>query len=216
MVLNKISYISIGNSLEDRRITYDSPITEVAAMPVGLHIDNSDKLVCSWVNILVSNSIVVDNINFDALRKETIRELETKRENKDWIFSVNMEIEKAILELKNKPESFNKKISPISTEEEINRISGVQEKSDRLIKEVDKYMAWFSSLDTNLMTTDSSNFKILDGLAYLIEHINKLKPSFSLDMLRSNQLILNSVLEFIDLKEEIFKAYRDIMAEQNI
>ena len=76
--------------------------------------------------------------------------------------------------------------------------------------EVDKYIKWFSDVPVAAINPTRDTF---NNLFTMVQHLNKVTPSLPLDMLKNNQLIVDSILSSIDFKEEVIRAYKEVMAE---
>ena len=86
----------------------------------------------------------------------------------------------------------------------------LQSAYEKMFVEVDKYIKWFSDVPVAAINPKRDTF---NNLFTMVQHLNKITPSLPLDMLKNNQLIVDSILSSIDFKEEVIRAYKEVMAE---
>lgn len=211
------SHMSILKSIDENDIVieYESfigkNIASVVAMPAKIFVDENGSVVCNWTNFLISDSVIINNVNLDNFRNSLEKEFNTAQKDREYAIGYNFNTEQAVFKLQT--ESPTKKIGSSNLEKElIKETDKLQETYEKMFAEVDKYIKWFSEVSVEAINPKRETF---NNLFSMVQHLNKITPSLPLNMLKENQLILDSVLDSIDFREEVIKAYKEVLAEEN-
>jgi hypothetical protein len=159
-----------------------------------------------WINFLISGNTRIKNIDLRDIKKE----LEKEYRNKTGLMGISMDTRVAIQDLREIGEP-TKKIGSSNLEKElIKETDKLQSAYEKMFVEVDKYIKWFSEVPVDVVNPKRDTF---NNLFTMVQHLNKISPSLPLDMLKNNQLIVDSILSSIDFKEEVIRAYKEVLAE---
>ena len=186
----------------------DNHLVSTVAMPAKIFIDDTGTLNCSWINFLISGNTKIKNVDLSNIRKE----LEKEYLKEDTSMGINFKTNLALRSLRAQGAP-TKKIGSSNLEKElIKETNKLQSTYEEMFVEVDKYIKWFSEVPVAAIDSKSDTF---NNLFTMVQHLSKITPSLPLDMLKDNQLIVNSILNSIDFKEEVFRAYKEIMDEDS-
>lgn len=206
------SHMSILVSIDENDILteYDSflgkNIASIAAMPAKIFVDDVGAVNCNWINFLIAGNTRIKNVDLSNTKKE----LEKEYKNNIGFMGINLDTRVAIQNLKEQG-VVTKKIGSSNLEKElIKETNKLQSTYEKMFVEVDKYIKWFSDVPVAAINPKRDTF---NNLFTMVQHLNKITPSLPLDMLKNNQLIVDSILSSIDFKEEVFRAYKEVMAE---
>ena len=206
------SRMRILNSIDNTDVltAYDSfmgkNIASVVAIPSKIFIDESGAVNCNWINFLISGNTRIKNIDLRDIKKK----LEKEYKDKTGIMAISMDTRVAIQNLKEQG-AVTKKIGSSNLEKElIKETDKLQSAYEKMFVEVDKYIEWFSRVPVDVVNPKRDTF---NNLFTMVQHLNKISPSLPLDMLKNNQLIVDSILSSIDFKEEVIRAYKEVLAE---
>lgn len=206
------SHMRILVSIDENDILteYDSflgkNIASIAAMPAKIFIDDTGAVNCNWINFLIAGSTRIKNVDLSNIKKE----LEKEYKNNAGVMGISMDTRVAIQNLKEQG-AVTKKIGSSNLEKElIKETDKLQSTYEKMLAEVDKYIEWFSDVPVAAIDSKRDTF---NNLFTMVQHLNKITPSLPLDMLKNNQLIADSILNSIDFKEEVIRAYKEVLAE---
>ena len=181
-------------------------IASVVAIPSKIFIDETGAVNCNWINFLISGNTRIKNIDLRDIKKK----LEKEYKDKTGIMAISMDTRVAIQNLKEQG-AVTKKIGSSNLEKElIKETDKLQSAYEKMFVEVDKYIEWFSRVPVDVVNPKRDTF---NNLFTMVQHLNKISPSLPLDMLKNNQLIVDSILSSIDFKEEVIRAYKEVLAE---
>lgn len=206
------SHMSILASIDviDILTEYDSflgkNIASIAAMPAKIFVDDTGVVNCNWINFLIAGNTRIKNVDLSSIKKE----LEKEYKNNTGVAGISLDTRIAVQNLK-KQGAPTKKLGSSSLEKELIKETDVlQSTYEKMFVEVDKYIKWFSDVPVAAINPKRDTF---NNLFTMVQHLNKITPSLPLDMLKNNQLIVDSILSSIDFKEEVIRAYKEVMAE---
>lgn len=206
------SHMSILVSIDENDILteYDSflgkNIASIAAMPAKIFVDDTGAVNCNWINFLIAGNTRIKNVDLNNIKKE----LEKEYKNNTGVMGINLDTRIAVQNLKEQG-VVTKKIGSSNLEKELMKETDkLQSTYEKMFVEVDKYIKWFSEVPVAAINPKRDTF---NNLFTMVQHLNKITPSLPLDMLKNNQLIVDSILSSIDFKEEVIRAYKEVMAE---
>lgn len=206
------SRMRILNSIDETDVLteYDSflgkNIASVAAMPAKIFIDETGAVNCNWINFLITGNTRIKNIDLSDIKKE----LEKEYKNNTGVMGINLDTRIAVQNLREQGTPTKKLGSSNLEKELIKETDKLQSTYEKMFVEVDKYIKWFSEVPVAAINSKRDTF---NNLFTMVQHLNKITPSLPLDMLKNNQLIVDSILSSIDLKEEVIRAHKEVMAE---
>ena len=79
-----------------------------------------------------------------------------------------------------------------------------------MILQVDEYVDWFTKVPIQAV---NNNRELMNNLFVMVQHIKAIDPSFPVKFISGNQASLNKILEAFDIKEELIRAYKEVLAE---
>lgn len=206
------SRMRILNSIDNTDVltAYDSflgkNIASVVAIPSKIFVDETGTVNCNWINFLISGNTRVNNVDLRDIKKE----LEKEYKNKTGVMGISLDTRVAIQNLREQG-TVTKKIGSSNLEKElIKETDKLQSTYEKMLMEIDKYIKWFSEVPVDVVNPKRDTF---NNLFTMVQHLNKITPSLPLDMLKNNQLIVDSILSSIDFKEEVVRAYKEVLAE---
>ena len=206
------SHMSILVSIDENDILteYDSflgkNIASIAAMPAKIFVDDTGVVNCNLINFLIAGNTRIKNVDLDNIKKD----LESEFKQNEHAFGINLNTRMAVQKLKDQGIP-TKKIGSSNLEKELMKETDkLQSAYEKMFVEVDKYIKWFSDVPVAAINPKRDTF---NNLFTMVQHLNKITPSLPLDMLKNNQLIVDSILSSIDFKEEVIRAYKEVMAE---
>lgn len=206
------SRMRILNSIDETDILteYDSflgkNIASIAAMPAKIFVDDTGAVNCSWINFLIAGNTRIKNVDLSDIKKE----LEKEYKNNVGVMGINLDTRVAVQNLKEQGVP-TKKLGSSNLEKELMKETDkLQSTYEKMLVEVDKYIKWFSEVPVAAIDPKRDTF---NNLFTMVQHLNKITPSLPLDMLKNNQLIVDSILSSIDFKEEVIRAHKEVMAE---
>ena len=181
-------------------------MTSAVVMPAKIFIDDAGTVNCSWINFLIAGTTKVKNMDLSNIKKE----LEKEYKSNPGIMSINLSTSGAIYKLAGQDDLVEKSESSNLEKKLIKETDKLQSTYEKMFVEVDKYIKWFSEAPVAAINPKRDTF---NNLFTMVQHLNKVTPSLPLDMLKNNQLIVDSILSSIDFKEEVIRAYKEVMAE---
>ena len=206
------SHMKILVSIDENDILteYDSflgkNIASIAAMPAKIFVDDAGAVNCNWINFLIAGSTRIKNVDLSNIKKE----LEKEYKNNTGVMGISLNTRIAVQNLKEQG-VVTKKIGSSNLEKELlKETDRLQSAYEKMFVEVDKYIKWFSDVPVAAIDPKRDTF---NNLFTMVQHLNKITPSLPLDMLKNNQLIVDSILSSIDFKEEVIRAHKEVMAE---
>ncbi len=158
------------------------------------------------MKILISGSTKIKNVDLSNIKKKL--EIEYSKDN--ILMGISSDTGLALRKLREQG-VVTKKIGSSNLEKElIKETDKLQSAHEKMFIEIDKYIKWFSEVPVAAINPRGDTF---NNLFTMVQHLNKITPSLPLDMLRDNQLIVDSILSSIDFKEEVIRAYKEVLAE---
>ncbi len=207
-----ISQIGILRAIDENPILtkhdsyLDNDLVSAVAMPAKIFIDDTGVVNCNWINFLISGSTKIKNVDLSNIKKKL--EIEYSKDN--ILMGISSDTGLALRKLREQG-VVTKKIGSSNLEKElIKETDKLQSAYEKMFVEVDKYIKWFSDVPVAAIDPKRDTF---NNLFTMVQHLNKITPSLPLDMLRDNQLIADSILSSIDFKEEVIRAYKEVLAE---
>ena len=61
----------------------------------------------------------------------------------------------------------------------------------------------------------NNNKELMNNLFVMVQHVKTIDPSFPIKFVSSNQASLDKILKTFDIKEELIKAYKEVLTENN-